>query len=513
MQTLFITSGSTKLQHSFTAPIQLGELLREAQVHMQMPCGGNQRCGKCKIRVSGELSPMTEAERAFLTEEEIQEGYRLACFTTVSGDASVVLTGDRVFALSAVEMPHHQLTEQGFGIAVDIGTTTVAMQMYRLETGELVGEALGANAQAGFGADVISRIDYANHNGAKLLEDAIRNQLNTMAEACMKQAGTDHIDDCVVTGNTTMLHFWEGLDASGIAVAPFTPQSLFGETSHIPLHGKEPFLPPCLGSYIGADITCAILASDMMNHPEETSLLVDMGTNGEIALRCKNGDLMCASTALGPAFEGANLDFGMQAAPGAISAVDLVDGEVVPTVLGGVEAIGLCGSGVLDAVRVMLELEVLGESGRIDKDAPGVTDWKGEVAWQVPGTEVFVTQRDIRQIQMAKAAVSAGIDTLLDAADLKPEDVDRFYIAGGFGHRMNLESGARIGLFPPQLAPKTTVLGNAALSGADLLLLDRGSRIMLKQVADGAREIPLSGNETFSDQYVERMAFEEEEVE
>ena len=511
MSTLTAYTGTAVRRRSFSGEPSLHTLLLGSGVHLQMPCAGNHTCGKCKVRCSGALSPLTAEESAFLTPGEISGGVRLACFARALGDVTVRISEETASTLSAVSLPKHALGRRGWGLAADIGTTTVAMQLYQLETGALRGEALGANRQDRFGADVISRIEFSNQQGGELLQESIHTQLEEMAASCMEQADIQHLDAAVITGNTTMLHFWEGLDPRGIAVAPFTPMSLFGAEGTQPLAGVAPYLPPCLGSYIGADITCAILSSGLMDRGDETALLADLGTNGEIAL-FHRGRLLCASTAMGPAFEGAGLSCGMQAAPGAVSAIAREDdGTLTAAVIAGGEATGICGSGVLDAVASMLDRGVLDESGLLCESSPEVELWNGQSAWRIPGTAVHLTQKDIRQVQLAKAALCAGIQTLLQAAGLEPEDVDRLYIAGGFGHYMNLGSAARVGLFPAALAPKAHVLGNAALAGAVTLLLDPGYTGRLAEIQRCAEEIPLSGNSTFSDSYIDNITFESEE--
>ncbi len=513
MPTLTIHADSAVKHWSFSGKQSLAAVLQQAGIGLQMPCGGNHTCGKCKVRCSGAFSPLTAEEAALLSPEEQAGGVRLACLTRVVGDASVLLhEKTTVSTLSAVTLPEHTLGRQGLGLAVDIGTTTVAMQLYQLETGALLAEALGINRQDRFGADVISRIESSNQQGVASLQACIHCQLEEMAASCMRQAGTDHLDAAVITGNTTMLHFWEGLDPRGIAVAPFTPASLFGCTGRTAIAGIAPYLPPCLGPYVGADIVCAVLSSSgLMGRVDETAVLADLGTNGEIVL-FHQGRLYCASTAMGPAFEGAGLSCGMQASPGAISTVSPgQDGSLTISVIGGEEAQGICGSGALDAVAVLLECGVLDESGLLEKSSPLVCDRNGQSAVQFPGTSVYLTQKDIRQIQLAKAALYAGIQTLLETTSLQPEQVHRLYIAGGFGHYMNLGSAARIGLFPPCLRPKARVLGNAALAGAVTLLLDPSYMDILSDITSRSEEIPLSGNSTFSDNYIDHITFESEE--
>lgn len=245
----------------------------------------------------------------------------------------------------------------------------------------------------------------------------------------------------------------------------------------------------------------------MMLHPEETALLVDLGTNGEIVLY-HNGRFSCASTAMGPAFEGANLECGMQAVPGAVCAIEQTENDGISCqVISGCAPSGICGSGTLDAIQVMLDKGLLDESGLLCENETGIITWHGQAAWKVPGTEICVTQKDVRQTQLAKSAVCAGIETLLDHAGLAPGQVDHLYIAGGFGHYTNLASAFRIGLFPQKLKSRTSVIGNAALSGA-ILLLDRHACKRQRDIHACAEEIPLSGNPFFSERYIENIMFE-----
>lgn len=515
MAILTIVSPEGKSKREVTPGRLLSDALRDGRAAPAMPCGGNHTCGKCKIRAQGALSPVTQAEMALLTQEELAEGVRLACFVQIEGDCTAYTAKQDIETLSWARMPVFTPDGEGYGLAVDIGTTTVAVRLYDRVSGTPLAEVLEGNRQAVFGADVITRIGATGEGKAQEMTDTIRGQLADMAAKCMKQAGVTELTAAVVTGNTTMLHFYEGLDARGIAVSPFTPTSLFGFDSAYPLAGAPTLLPHCIGSYVGADIVCALLASEMPRHPDKLTLLADIGTNGEIALM-KDGKLLCCSTAAGPAFEGAGLHQGMRAAPGAITSVKCADGQNVSVqVLGGGEAIGLCGSGILDAVRVMLNLGILDDSGLIDEEYEGqgeITEWDGQPAWKLPGTQVLVTQKDIRQIQLAKSAICAGIQTLLSHEGVEAQDIEAFYIAGGFGHSMDAESAAQIGLFPPALLSKVTVLGNGALAGAAMLLLRAEYRAEAQAVVALSEELALSTSEEFMDYYVEGMLFGEEEA-
>ena len=510
MASLTICRGSRKTVCEAEAGTCLADILRDSGDAPAMPCGGNGKCGKCRVLASGNLSAPDDNERTLLG--DAPEGTRLACMTRITGDAEVTVGGDEIDTLSWAEMPEVKPDGRGFGAAVDIGTTTVAVRLYDCTDGRPAAEELAGNSQAPYGADVISRIGRADNGDHTAITGAIRSQLTEMADKCMKKAGVSELTKAVVTGNTTMLHFYEGLDSHGIAVAPFTAASLFGCRSAYRLCDTDTYLPPCIGAYIGADIVCAVMASGMANHPEKTSLLADIGTNGEVVLM-HDGKLICCSTAAGPAFEGAGLRMGMRASAGAVTGIALLpNGSADVTVMGDCDASGICGSGAIDAIRAMMESGAIDGSGRIPDTCPGpgeIVVEDGLPSWRIPGTHVSVTQKDVRQIQLAKSAICAGIRTLLDYAGVRPEDVSSFYIAGGFGHSMNAGSAAAIGLFPGELLDVVHVIGNGALAGASMLLLSGEYTAEAERIRSLAEEIELSGNQKFMDLYVDGMFFGE----
>ena len=368
-----------------------------------------------------------------------------------------------------------------YGLALDIGTTTIAAYLYKLPECERVGEICIPNSQIRYGGDVISRIEHSNAGGLRQLKDAVWNQI-----AAIEKHWGQEIDTYVITANTTMLHFLAGLDPRGIAVAPFTPQSLFGEWR------ENVYFPRCISSYIGADITTGILASNMCN--EKTSFLVDIGTNGEMALW--NGEkLTCCSTAAGPAFEGANITNGCPAVSGAINKVYVENGEAHCTTIDGADPIGVCGTGLIDAVACMLELGVIDDAGYMDED------------FEIGNSGVHITAQDIRQVQLAKSAVRAGIDTLLEQQNVTYGDIENFYIAGGFGSYIDKVSAAKIGLIPTGVLDKVVVVGNAAGAGASMILQSRECLEEAERIALCAEAIELSANPAFMEKYINNIMF------
>lgn len=479
----------------------IGELLQQNIPAFALPCAGNHTCGKCRVKIEGAVSSLSESEKQLLSEKEISDGIRLACACTVTGNASVTIQEESdAKIISWYQIPKYERTESGCGFAVDIGTTTVAVQLIDRASGAVLAERLAENAQRGYGADVISRIEACKTTGLEVLSDRIADQLEQMAQECLIETGITQVQESVVTGNSTMLHLYEGLDPASLAVVPFAVQSYFGCQSRRTLAGAPVYLPRCIGAYVGADIICAILSADLVH--SGTQLLADIGTNGEMAL-IHDGKLLCCSTAAGPAFEGAGLSAGMPAVAGAIRAVRLEeDTSISYETVQNAHAVGICGSGILDALAVMLETEVMDDSGYLeleDEDAEG---------WSIGSSGIVITQKDIRQIQLAKSAVCGGLLTLLEQEDISADAVSRFVVAGGFGNTMNHASAAKIGLFPAELQHKTAFIGNGALGGAVMLLTNHSLRAQTEQLAQHAEELSLSTCAQFMDYYIDCMAFD-----
>ena len=489
-----ILNGAQTLRVPIQPDETLGDVLHRHIPTFAMPCAGNHTCGKCRVQVSGSVSPMTEAERQLLANSD--DGVRLACFCRASGDVTVTLPDTceaKILAWYRTSPVDADLP--GYGFAVDIGTTTVAMQLIHRPSGRIMAERLAENVQRSSGADVISRIEACRGNGLAVLSDRIAEQLESMAAQCLAESGVSEVEESVVTGNSTMLHIYEGLDPASLAVSPFTVKSYFGCIGHRTLAGKPVYLPRCVGAYVGADITCALVAAGCSTNMAQ--LLVDIGTNGEIALM-RNGTLTCCSTAAGPAFEGAGLSRGMPASDGAICAITEEDSLVRYETVGKTTAVGVCGSGILDALAVMLRTEAMDDTGYLEE----------EEKWPIGDSGISVTQRDIRQIQLAKSAICAGILTLLENHSLQADEIDRFLIAGGFGSSMNPDSAAAIGLFPTALRQKAEFIGNGALGGSAILLRSSAARESSFRMAAEATELSLSANAAFMDHYIDCMSFD-----
>jgi uncharacterized 2Fe-2S/4Fe-4S cluster protein (DUF4445 family) len=411
----------------------------------------------------------------------------------------------------------------GLGAAVDIGTTTIAAYLYDLASGERVAAGSALNPQATFGADVISRIgaSLSGHGRelARIVCGEISRLVRNMANAPGIQIGA--LQRIIIVGNTAMLYLLCELDTKPLSAMPFRADALFGEY-RFPEHLDLPrsisvYLPRCMSAYVGADITASLLAGGLIVngrvHDGAPRMLVDIGTNGEIALAA-GGSLVCCATAAGPAFEGAGISCGMLAVPGAIDKADFSDGTIQYSTIGGAPATGLCGTGLVDTAAALLDAGLMDESGFMGVECPTSFGAAGqshalikEGDFTFPGADVAVSQRDMRQLQLAKAAICAGMITLLAESGLTAADVGTLVIAGGFGSHIRASSAERIGLIPKGLAAKAISIGNGAGVGAGMMLLNDDIRRQSESIDKVARVVDLSTNALFMNSYVNCMMF------
>lgn len=396
----------------------------------------------------------------------------------------------------------------GIGAAVDIGSTTLAAALIDMASGKTLKTASRVNPQIAFGLDVVSRIQYATEH-----EDGTEKQRAAIVKAVNELIAElgESVERIAIAGNTTMLCLFTGLNPAPLGHTPFTPPSLFGETfkaSELGLDfGDIPvYLAPSVSAFVGADITAGIYATAMRENAP--SLLIDIGTNGEIALAA-NGKLYTTATAAGPALEGAELSNGMGGTKGAISEVVLREGAFACTVLGGGEPRGICGSGIVDAVAALIDTEILDPTGRLDMELAEQAGIAAEEDGVVLMGSIGITGEDIRKIQLAKAAICAGIHALAAQAGVKFEDIKAAYIAGGFGNYLRLSSALKIGLMPPELEGKLIPSKNTSLTGAIMALCSSEAEDAMKALAAEAFATDLATDEVFMDMYIECMMFGE----
>ena len=420
-----------------------------------------------------------------------------------------------------------------YGIAFDIGTTTVVGMLWDIESSELVDVVAMTNPQSNFGADVISRINFCHKDpqNLRILHEALKSCLNELILQLTMQChikGTD-IYEATIVGNTTMSHLMLGVDPFQLAKAPFVPVfckpvaiSAASLGIGINPHGTVNLLPNIAG-HVGSDIVGVLLAS-RISEKKGVHIAVDIGTNGEIIL-VQDGRILVCSTAAGPAFEGAAIYSGMRAAPGAIDSVVIGNGKVTISTIEGLPPAGICGSGLIDAVAQMLEAGLIDKTGKLlDCDH---AELKSNIDPRLEfrlrkgsqGNEfvlhhgeqnhhgIVVTQRDIREMQLGKGAIRAGIMTLLKLVGADASQIESIMIAGAFGNYIRHESALRIGLIPDIALDRIIAIGNAAGAGASMALLSRKERVKAQKMAEAAEHIELSCNAAFQDEFIKSMHF------
>lgn len=493
---------------AITITAQKGEtvhnILRDNGIYLDAPCGGKGTCGKCKAKITGNVSKLSDKERTFLAQTEIENHIRLACLCKVHGDFTVEAEQPFYEDFKAgLKLTAHK---NGIGAAADIGTTTVTVYFYDLETGERLYSVSELNNQKAFGADVISRINYCIHNkeGNKKLQKVIIEQINSMAEEFCKLAdiSKESVTEYVITGNTVMELLAAGYDVTSLGALPFTPASLMGETKYVKdisftVNEKTKiYFMPAVSGFLGGDIIASMLACDF-DTQKSTSLLIDIGTNGEIALR-HNGIIYCCSAAAGSAFEGAQIKNGTGSVKGAIKKVFTEKDRVVIETIGNGEPVGICGSGLIDAISVMLQKNVIDKTGKIvkeNKDFFALTK------------DICITQKDIREVQLAKSAIASGIAVLLSTAGISSKDIEKVFLAGSFGSAINPESAGKIGLLPMSLSKKAKILGNAAGLGAVKCLLNEENKIRAEKIAINIKTVILASNPVFEKEFIDNLQF------
>ncbi len=511
--------------NAVTLHAQTGELLldvlRRSGKPISAPCGGKGTCGKCSVEINGSESV-------------------LACLYHLHQDTHVFLPGQRQFAILEKDSSHARsvvndsgieikkqtngfsvsykdqllvlqndinMSMDKYGLAIDVGTTTVVIFLEDLTTYEILDVASFINPQTAYGGDVISRITFCieNKDGRATLQRILIDAINSAVQRlCQKNSiFSEQIYKTCVVGNTVMQHVLVGVDPRSIAFAPFTPvfvdekQMAAGELNVAAHPAGVVKVLPSIAGYVGADIVAGLASTDILER-EAYVLYIDIGTNGEIALG-NRAKIYCCATAAGPAFEGANIECGIGGVTGAISEYE--NNEF--TTIGNGKPIGICGSGLIDIVAALLD------QGRID--IMGYMEENFFIARQSDcaiDRDIVLTPHDVRQVQLAKSAIYAGMTTLMKIAGIDFDQIERLYLAGGFGNYIRVESGVRLGLLPKELKDRIVPIGNAAGTGARFALKSIEFEKEIQRVIQKSEYIELSMRQDFNEAYVAAMMFE-----
>ena len=505
------------------------EMLQEKNEYISAPCNGNGICGKCIVRYKSGATEPTKQDREFLSEKQLEQGYRLACqsYPTEEYKVEIPELEETIEVLSQWENQRTEEilknTAEGtaektenalYGICIDIGTTTLAALLVNLETEADCQTAVSVNHQRAYGSDVLSRISASNGGKKWEIQRCIRQDLQKLIrELLQKEKITEQqIQRIVIAGNTTMCHLLRGFSCETLGVAPFLPVDLsWMEGSAADFLGMKELdtkvvILPGISAFVGADIMAGI-AKMNMHRSEGYHLLLDIGTNGEMVLgNCRH--MYVTSTSAGPAFEGGNISCGMAGIPGVISHVFMEEtGKAGFQVIGEADgenkkkqqAIGICGTGMIDLVYELRKHQMIDEHGTY-------SDLYFDTGYELAGKVKF-TQNDIREIQMAKAAIRAGVDILVKKAGIAFDEVDDCYLAGGFGTKIDITKAAGIGLIPKELEVKTIPVGNTVLAGTKEVLLSRISKEELEKIQTMADVINLAEENDFEELYLSYMDF------
>lgn len=525
------------------------EMLQEKNEYISAPCNGNGICGKCIVRYKRGATEPTRRDREVFSEKQLEDGYRLACQSHPVGAYEVELpeSEETIEVLSEWEKQQKPDTEglteadtqtpaeaktsggiqdkktaEGtaektenaiYGICIDIGTTTLVALLVNLETEADCQTAVSVNHQRTYGSDVLSRISASNGGKKWEIQRCIRQDLQKLIRELLQKEKIkeQQIQRIVIAGNTTMCHLLRGFSCETLGVAPFLPVDLsWMEGSAADFLGMKELetkvvILPGISAFVGADIMAGI-AKMNMHRSEGYHLLLDIGTNGEMVLgNCRH--MYVTSTSAGPAFEGGNISCGMASIPGVISHVFIEEtGKAGFQMIGETDgenkkqqAIGICGTGMIDLVYELRKHQMIDEHGTY-------SDLYFDTGYELAGKVKF-TQYDIREIQMAKAAIRAGVDILVKKAGIAFDEVDDCYLAGGFGTKIDITKAAGIGLIPKELEMKTIPVGNTVLAGTKEVLLGRISKDELEKIQTMADVINLAEENDFEELYLSYMDF------
>jgi len=481
--------------------------------------------------MAGELSSISTNERDHFDDDSLHAGWRLACQASVCGDVTIAIPADSLTSQQRVQVESEAINVAvdpaaagtgAIGLAVDLGTTKLAGYLVNLETGETIAQHGAMNPQIAYGEDVISRISYASKSDEcrQQLTKAVLDGISRLADKLCEQARVrrDRIARVVIAGNTAMHHLFAGLPVEQLGRAPYQPARTKASDSSATQSGLEfsdgmtLYTPPNVAGYVGGDHVAMLLGVDIQSCAAPT-LAIDIGTNTELTLKV-DGRLLTCSCASGPAFEGAHIHQGMRAAPGAIERVLLHDGAIQFYTIDRRPACGICGSGILDAIAVLLDSEVLDARGNFRKGQAGVRLKQGgpefvlaDAGVSANETEITVSRQDICEIQLAKAAIRAGIDVLLESAGVEPAALNEFLIAGAFGSYLDPRSAIRIGLFPNIPMERIRQVGNASGLGARQMVASAAKRREAELLASRIEYIELTNHPRFHERFVNGMLF------
>lgn len=507
------------------------QILRNQQIHIESSCNGNGTCGKCKVKIlNGYLESLTETEKKLLKSKEIEAGIRLACLIIPRENLEIELPNQEEICevLSSGYMPEfeHCPYGNGYGICVDIGTTTVVCELVDKRNGQQLAQSTMINPQKKYGLDVLTRIAYEyeyQQQGIQELQSAIIKGINECIQELCQRANIKctSIEEVVVAANCTMLHMLLGIDARSIGKAPYEPQFLEAQERNAKELGisvknsARVYCIPSVSAFIGADIVAGTYVCELEKQ-DKNVLFIDIGTNGEIILS-NGGHLLCCSCAAGPALEGMNISCGMRAAQGAIEDILITKGSLELKTIDNQPPVGICGSGVLAAVRELLRVGLIRKEGAfIKKEKMPKEDYRQ--AWVRENgkkrefvlqnyPEIIITQSDVRQVQLAKGAILSGFKALLKRANIDIKHLDKIMIAGQFGAYLSVDSLIGVGILPMEVKDKIIYVGNTSKTGAYMALMSESIKRDMERLAKEITYMELAQTSDYEKLFAESLMF------
>ena len=520
MPTLTVIYGEEVKTVEIAAGSLIGDAIAATGLPLEQPCAGRGTCGKCKVLVEAGVAPPDEVEFEHLTPGELAVDNRLACRARILNDAKVVLApivvySDKMFRASN----RYKKTDTALGLAIDLGSTTVAAFLTMLDNGEVCAGGAGLNQQTVFGADVISRMAAATNpaNAERLHKLALASINQAIDSLNMSDRIRKRIERVTVVGNVAMHHLLARLPIGTLAVMPFQPYQKESIRDANALMGGlfdknvRVALPPLIGGFVGSD-ALACLAYFGFDKTDAPMAAIDLGTNGEV-LVTDGKRILTASTAAGPAFEGVFISCGTRAVDGAITRVRLEDSELIYDTIGNEPPVGLTGSGLLSLVYELRQADVIESNGRIRPDPPVFADRLGSDIHGArrlkltPDGRLGLSQWDVRELQKAKGAVRAAIDILMINLGLKPMDLKRFILTGSFGGQVDVEAVMGLGMIPPVRREIVENVANGAGLGAAIFLTDEGFALG-EALASRAEQIDLDLQPEFNSRYLDAMVLQ-----
>lgn len=472
-------------------PISFAEAMNQLGLSFYRPCGGIGKCLSCVIKFVYGMPPMTSYDERALDFSEMRAGYRLGCKCTITRDCKIEVPSSLASEITSVLIDEvaedANLEKENIGIAVDIGTTTIATAIIDLATGKILRQRNCTNSQLKYGADVMSRVKAAMDGHGEDLQNAVRNDLIKMGKELL---GPDFLMHKIVfSGNSIMTHLFLGMVVDGFAKYPFVPYTL--DSVRFVKDRKDIFFMPGISAFVGGDIVSGLYYLK----DRGTYLLVDLGTNAELVLY-DGKTYYCTSASAGPALEGASLSCGVAAVRGAINHLSINHGKCSYTTIGGEAPIGLCGSGVIDLIHELRRNNIIDDGGLLIDEYSGTGYPVAE--------NVVIKAEDIQQVLLAKAAIYSAITLLIKEAGIKMDDIDHLFVSGGLGATIGVWSAAGIGIFPNELLPKFEAVGNTSLLGAKKFVIE-GDEAALQEIKDHAKVVILNEKPEFQEVFLDSL--------